>query len=160
MVKLNKSVCSLLYIKMENKLLLARKKRGFGYGMFNGMGGKMQAGENITQTMLRETMEEIGVVPTGYELVSVLKFDEYVKGVRELVEVDVFLADGYDGTIAESEEMDPQWFELDNLPYDNMFPDAKYFLPDVLEGKKVKGFFKYDEEFNILENRLEVVKKL
>lgn len=160
MVKLNKSVCSLLYIKMENKLLLARKKRGFGYGMFNGVGGKMQAGENITQTMLRETMEEIGVVPTGYELVSVLKFDEYVKGVRELVEVDVFLADGYDGTIAESEEMDPQWFELDNLPYDNMFPDSKYFLPDVLEGKKVKGFFKYDEEFNILENRLEVVKKL
>lgn len=160
MEELKKTVCSLVYIKKKDRLLLARKKRGFGVGRFNGVGGKMKEGETITQTMLRETMEEVGIVPLDYSQVAVLIFDEYVKDNRELVEVDVFMAESYTGEVTESEEMQPQWFDINDLPYDDMFPDDRFFLPQLLAGKKVKGFFKYDKDFNMLGHEIEIVDKL
>lgn len=145
---------------MDDKLLLAQKKRGFGVGKINGIGGKQNPDEAITQTMLRETMEEIGVVPTGYRRVAILDFDEYDGDTREFIEVHVYMADGYEGEIIESEEMKPQWFGLNELPYDRMFPDDIYFLPLLLEGKLIKGFFKYDKQFNMLEKQIDEVNEI
>ena len=31
-----------------------------------------------------------------------------------------------------------------------MFPDDKYWLPLILEGKKIKAYFNFDEEWNLL----------
>ena len=45
----------------DNKILLGYKKRGFGVGRFNGVGGKLEAGETIEQAALREVKEEINV---------------------------------------------------------------------------------------------------
>jgi 8-oxo-dGTP diphosphatase len=50
--------------KQDNKiseLLFAMKKRGFGAGRWNGVGGKLSEGETIVQAVVRETKEEIGV---------------------------------------------------------------------------------------------------
>ena len=58
---------TLLLVIKDGKILLAQKKRGFGEGKFNGVGGKAEEGETIEQTMLRETKEEIGIVPTIYK---------------------------------------------------------------------------------------------
>lgn len=157
---LKTSVCSLLYVLRGEKVLLARKKRGFGYGKYNGIGGKQEQGETIENTMIRETQEEIGVIPKEYEKVAVLTFDEYVGNERQNVEVHVFIAKDYEGEIAESDEMLPEWFDVSALPYESMFPDDKFFLNQILEGKKIKAFFKYDKDFNMLEHNLEIVDKL
>ena len=53
--------------------------RGFGKGLLNGIGGKVEKNETTIEAMLRETMEEIGVVPTDYHSVGKLYFKEYVK---------------------------------------------------------------------------------
>ena len=50
---------TLLVIVKDNKIMLGEKKRGFGKGKFNAVGGKRQEGELIYDTMLRETMEEM-----------------------------------------------------------------------------------------------------
>ena len=157
---LKTSVCSLLYILRGEKLLLARKKRGFGYGIYNGIGGKQEQGETIESTMLRETQEEIGVIPKDYEKVAVLTFDEYVGNERQNVEVHVYIAKDYEGEIAESDEMAPEWFNVGSLPYESMFLDSKFFLSQILEGKKIKAFFKYDKDFNMLEHSVEEVNNL
>ena len=39
------------------------KKSGFGQGRFNGVGGKPEGDENIHDTAIRETKEEINVAP-------------------------------------------------------------------------------------------------
>ena len=54
------SLCLLL---REGEILLARKKRGFGVGKWNGAGGKPEPGEPIERTAIRETEEELGVHP-------------------------------------------------------------------------------------------------
>ena len=138
----------LLVIKNE-KILLAQKKRGFGEGKFNGVGGKAEVGETIEQTMLRETQEEIGIVPKNFKKQAVIVFDEFMKGERAFVNMSIFVANDFDGKLIESDEMVPQWFDLNKVPYDKMFPDDKFWLPLILEGKEFDGKFKFDKDFNL-----------
>ena len=74
---------TLCLLKKDNEILLAMKKRGFGEGKYNGVGGKIENGETPEEAMLRETQEEISVTPTKYEKVGFLEFDEYYKGKKE-----------------------------------------------------------------------------
>ena len=151
---------SLLFIVVDDKILLARKKRGFGKGKINGVGGKMQPGETMDQTMLRETMEEIGVVPTKYEKMANVIFDEVVKDARSLVDMSIYIARGYEGEVTESEEMSPMWVDIDKIPYDEMFEDDHYWLPDILAGKKVKAYSVYDDSLKLLSYKKEYVDRL
>ena len=41
-------------IDEQNRILLGRKKRGFGADKHNGLGGKINAGESIRQCAVRE----------------------------------------------------------------------------------------------------------
>jgi hypothetical protein len=38
-------------------------------------------------------------------------------------------------------EMRPQWFVTTNIPFDEMWPDDKYWFPMFLEGQKFSGYF-------------------
>lgn len=42
--------------------------------------------------------------------------------------------------------MTPEWFPLSDVPYDKMWQDMTVWLPHVLNGKKVKAFFIYQNE--------------
>lgn len=143
-------VTSLVFLRQNNDVLLAMKKRGFGQGRWNGIGGKIDGGETIEQGMVRETQEEIAVTPTSYEKVGELHFDEYFKGESTHVHVHVFIADEWKGTPEETEEMKPQWFAISDIPYDIMWPDDTYWLPLVMGGKKISANFKLDEHDNII----------
>jgi ADP-ribose pyrophosphatase YjhB (NUDIX family) len=46
---------TLSFLIKDNKVLLAQKKRGFGVGKWNGVGGKKNSDETIEQTAKRET---------------------------------------------------------------------------------------------------------
>lgn len=141
---------TLLLLRKDNQILLAKKKRGFGEGKYNGVGGKLEEGETPEEAMIRETEEEIMITPTKYEKMGVIEFLEYVKGERANVKFHLYVATEWIGIPKESEEMIPKWFSLDNLPYNEMFPDDKYWLPYILEGKKINAFFDFDEEWNLL----------
>ena len=148
---------TLCLLKKENKILLARKKRGFGEGKFNGIGGKIKPEETPENAMIRETQEEINVTPTKYEKVGFIEFDEYYKGEKERVSFHLYIVNEWDGEPAQSDEMDPRWFDIQDIPYDKMFPDDKYWLPIILEGKKIKAYFEFDIDWNILSKKIEEI---
>lgn len=148
---------TLLLIRQGNKILLAEKKRGFGIGKLNGVGGKLEPNESVEQAMIRETYEEINVIPTKYEQVAKVVFDEVVKGEKTIVTMYIFVATEYKGQPKESEEMCPHWFDIDSIPYDRMFPDDKYWLPKVLEGKKLEAYFDFDDKFNLLSHTITII---
>lgn len=151
---------TLLLIIKDDRILLARKKRGFGEGKLNGVGGKQEIGETIEETMIRETQEEIGVVPKDFFKMAIIDFDEYVKGKRTNVSMHIFLAKDFDGEISESDEMNPEWHDLKKIPFNQMFADDNFWLPEILKGNKVIGNFVYDEDFNILSKDLKIVETL
>lgn len=148
-------VTTLCLLKKENEILLAMKKRGFGEGRYNGVGGKIEEGETPEQAMIRETEEEISVTPTKYEKVGLIEFDEFYKGKKERVVFHLYIVTEWNGEPTESDEMAPKWFDIQNIPYDSMFPDDKHWLPLILEGKKIHAYFDFDEDWNILDKKIE-----
>ena len=154
---MNTKVLSLLFLRRDDEILLAMKKRGFGEGRWNGVGGKVEAGESIEEAMIRETSEEINVVPVTYEKVGDIRFDEYFKGEPTLMHVHVFVASVWEGKPTESEEMAPKWFSVKDIPYKDMWSDDPYWLPLVLEGKKVSADFKLDATDVIIDHTIKTV---
>lgn len=148
---------TLLFLLRDGEVLLAMKKRGFGAGRWNGVGGKLDEGETVQQALVRETQEEIEVTPIEYEKVARIIFHEQHEGTKNTLEVHVFTCDKWDGEPVETEEMAPQWFAIDKIPYDDMWPDDPYWLPQVLAGEKLQCEFELGEDDKIMSKSVEVV---
>ena len=149
---------SLLFLLREGQILLAMKKRGFGAGRWNGVGGKPEPGETIEQTATRECQEEIGVLPHNPRHVASLTFimhesDEYYQELN----VEVFVSREWQGEPVETEEMSPKWFSLDGIPYGDMWADDIYWLPEVLKGNFVTAIFHFNEQDRVIDHSLETM---
>jgi 8-oxo-dGTP diphosphatase / 2-hydroxy-dATP diphosphatase len=151
-------------VRKENKLLLGMKKRGFGEGRWNGFGGKVDDNETINESAMRELKEEVGIIAQELEKVGILTFE--FENDEKLLEVHVFLVKNFSGDIIETDEMRPEWFDIDNIPFDKMWSSDIYWLPLLLENKKFKGKFLFDKPSNteysskILEKEIFEVKEL
>ena len=141
------------------EVCLAMKKRGFGAGRWNGTGGKVSEGESIEDAAVRETREEIGVVPDNLRKIAELAFTFPHNPSWNQV-VHTYISEKWDGEPAESEEMSPQWFKVKDIPYADMWPDDIYWLPQALSGKLLKAAFTFGEKDVILEQRVEEVENL
>lgn len=157
---MTEKICTLIFLRKENKILLAMKKRGFGSHMYNGVGGKIEAGETIEQALMRETREEIGVIPMHYWKVAEHDFiqDEGVDPWR--IYIHVYLCDEWENDPVETDEMAPEWFEIEDIPYDKMWEDDTYWLPQVLAGNKVYGEFTFDATNKLLTHSVEIAETL
>lgn len=140
---------TLVFCVRKNRVLLAMKKRGFGAGKWNGPGGKVDPGETHEQAMIRECEEEISVTPIGYTHVATLDFYEAFNGKPEHVITYVYICTAWKSEPQESEEMTPRWFNADAVPYEEMWPDDKHWLPLVLAGKKLRAEFHFAPDFTI-----------
>lgn len=148
---------TLLFLVKDGQVLLAMKKRGFGAGRWNGVGGKLDAGETVEQALVRECQEEINVTPISFEKRAEIVFDEQHKGVREFMHVHVFVGTKWEGEPKETEEMSPKWFHIADLPFSEMWPDDPFWLPQVLEGKYLNCNFVLDENDQITSHNIEEV---
>lgn len=148
-----------LFIK-DGKILLGEKKRGFAKGTLNGIGGKQDPGETIEQAMVRECEEEIGAKPTNYAQVGKIKFDMWYKGEHSNMEMYIYKCFDFEGNIVETEEILPNWFDLNNIPFDRMLEDDLLWLPYVLEGKNVIGKVKFDQNMKMLYHNIKPVDKI
>lgn len=122
----------LIHDRERNRLLLGRKKRGIGVGLYNGFGGKVEKDNDadVVASALRELREEAGVAPDerGLSRRGVLTF-HFEDTPSEVWETHVFTGSGISrgdegggegggggGEPAEpreTEEMEPRWFGVD-----------------------------------------------
>lgn len=148
---------TLIFIKSPaGKVLLARKKRKFGEGTLNGYGGKLQGNEDIFACAIRELEEESGlkVCRDDLKYLGVVTFHDVLVGSRSRA-VHIFTITDFSEDPIESEEMEKGvWFDFDAIPYKKMLPDARYWLPLVLEDRYLEAKFDYcDGEIVTMEIR-------
>lgn len=152
---------TLLLLKSDDQILLAMKKRGFGAGKWNGVGGKIEAGESIESALVRECQEEIGVTPKNWRQVAELDFVQDAETADPWhMYVHAYITNEWEGEPVESEEMMPKWFDIEDIPYGDMWDDDEFWLPQVLDDKKVYGEFTFDENDKLLTHDVRVVTEL
>ena len=145
-------VTTLCIIHQHPKVLLGMKKRGFGAGRWNGFGGKVKEGETIEQSVRREVEEESGIELTDLEKLGVLDFE--FPHNQEIVQVHVFKARDFIGDPVETDEMNPKWFDIDEIPFKEMWPDDVYWMPLFFKDRKFRGRFVFAEGDVIVEKEV------
>jgi len=136
-----KETAVITYIFKDDKVLLINKKTGLGQGKVNAPGGRVEPAEMPAEAAIREVQEETGLTPLNVREVGQLSFifkDGYsLKGI-------VYFADDCTGEMGETDEADPFWQAVSEIPYDKMWEDDKLWLPLAMSGKYVKGHFIFD----------------
>jgi len=141
------TLCFLVEGDPPRRILLGRKKRGFGKGKWNGLGGKVHDGETPLRAILREVEEESGLRISSDTLRPMGTIRFFFPSHRAFDHhVHVFIATTWEGEIRESDEMAPEWFDIDKIPQDKMWADDAHWLPSVLAGRRIDAEFTFAED--------------
>ncbi|OGG07437.1 hypothetical protein A2872_02440 [Candidatus Gottesmanbacteria bacterium RIFCSPHIGHO2_01_FULL_42_12] len=138
----------IIYLLRNNQVCLGRKMRGHGVGKWNGYGGKLENGESPKGATVRELFEESGVRVEEKDLTKVAQIN-YKEDKGEWM-VYVYTATNFLGVPQPSEEMEPQWFDLDKIPYSQMWENDKLWLEKIFQGEKFNATFWHDNDGKIL----------
>ncbi len=156
----NATLCFLIKPNKNNirEICLARKKRGFGEGLWNGVGGKVDhdSGETVDHALRREAQEEIGINVGAVEKVAELSFIfPHNSNWNQLVHA--YICSSWEGKPAESEEMTPKWYSVDDIPWDEMWPDDEFWVPHILKGEKIRAVFELGEDQSLKGQLIKII---
>lgn len=131
------------YIIKDNSVLLIKKKRGVGAGKYNGPGGKIKNNETVMEAAIREVQEEVGVTPLNAKIIG---FNKFSFDDKPLMDVFVIAANDYVGTLKETDEAEPIWFKISEMPFENMWADDIYWMQLMFSGRKFMGIFDFNKQ--------------
>ena len=139
-------IATLGIITRGNHVLLGRKQGGseIGEGTLNGPGGKQEPGESLIECLVRETEEEVGIVldQTKVEKVAVITF--HAGGIPDF-EVHIFRTSDFSGEPRETKSMVPPWYDIKNIPLEDMHDSDRTWFPQVIRGRKFHANVYYQE---------------
>lgn len=120
------------------EVLLGLKRSGFGLGRIVALGGGIEPGETAGEAAVREVWEESQVRVDVGDLVE-LGPVRWRFPVNPLLDMDavVFSTDRFRGDPTLSEEIDPCWYPVTDVPWDGMWEDARLWLGHVLQGQPI-----------------------
>jgi 8-oxo-dGTP diphosphatase len=141
----------LCFVQDNDRILLIHKKTGLGKGKINAPGGRIASGERAVDAAVRESEEETGITPVAPWKVGELHFI-FTDGYS--LHGSVFWTKRYTGYMRETDEADPFWCRIDELPWERMWEDDAFWLPSVLDGYFIRGYFIFDSD-TMLSRRIE-----
>jgi 8-oxo-dGTP diphosphatase len=131
---------TLTFLTCSGRLLLQRRPEGSDRfaGLWNGVGGHVEPGEDAREGALREIREETGLTPKRLELRAVIH-ETGLLGRSHLMFV-------FTGEAPSSEDLpegpagECRWFERGEVPLDSLVPDLPVLLPAVLDPSAAIAF--------------------
>lgn len=126
------------------QVLLGRKKTGLGRGKYVGPGGKLEVGESPVEAAVREVLEEVGIRVAADSLTAIAELVYLFPSMPSWTQKSwAFVARDWVGEETESDELRPMWFDIAELPFAEMWDDAKYWLDRALSGEFVEEEFQF-----------------
>lgn len=125
----------ILSVDRKKTLLVHRTARSNDQhlGKYNGLGGKMEPGEDILGCMQREILEESGLVCKAMQLRGTINWTGFGPNGEDWLGF-IFLITGFSGTPKEkNEEGTLDWHPLEGILTLPMWEGDRYFLPLVFD---------------------------
>src|SRR3954471_7572732 len=128
-------------------LLIHRNRRpdDAHLGKYNGLGGKLEAGEDVVACLRREVQEEAGIECERLVLCGTISWPGFGKHGEDWFGF-IFRIDRWTGQPhAESAEGTLSWVEVDRVRDRRLWEGARHFLPLVFgqSGKQFHGVMPY-----------------
>ena len=120
-----------------------KKDKDVHKGKWNGLGGKLHAGETPEECVRREVKEESGLDIPSPKLRGVMTFPEFKDQEDWLV--FLFTADEFCGDLIECDEGVLQWVPDEDIPNLKLWEGDKYFLEWLKSGKFFSAKFCYKD---------------
>jgi 8-oxo-dGTP diphosphatase len=130
-------LATLCYVRHGEKTLMlhrVKKERDMHAGKWNGLGGKLEAGESPEECAIREVHEESGLMVTDPILRGFISFPRF-DGKHDW-QVFVYRFDSFSGELQESPEGDLAWLDPAEIRAVPLWEGDRIFM-DWLEGDHI-----------------------
>ncbi len=141
-----------VFIKKLNKYLIIRRSNTVDVfkNFLMAPGGKQESNESITNTAIREMLEETGITIKNLKLKIIGTHNHSYKDTVYLVYI--FTAEFKEGELKESDEGKPEWFtKAELINNELLWPDLKMYLPNIINksNKILTSYIEYDSNFEM-----------
>jgi hypothetical protein len=135
---------------------LAMRKQGDRKGRYNGIDATVVEGETPESALRTAAEKEVSVtVDTMVKRAEISFMFPHEPSSNQLFHI--YTSDDFTGEPIESEDMNPAWLSTTYIPYSEMWQDVIFWLPQILDGKKVKGKFVFGVGDVITEKEVTIV---
>jgi 8-oxo-dGTP diphosphatase len=135
--------------RVSNTVLLGKKARGFGVGKVCGFGGKVQSNDACVQdAALRELLEEVELEPSHFGPLQyrgklLFRFGDSSDFTLSIAVFVCSLTTEPECVVlprCDEFESPLLWHKVDNLPFQEMWPDAEVYYPLSLAQSDTQPF--------------------
>jgi 8-oxo-dGTP diphosphatase len=122
-------LATLCYLRRDGQTLMVhrvKKANDMHAGKWNGLGGKLEAGETPEECAVREIYEEAGFVARNPQLKGILTFPAFDD--FEDWYVFVYVVTDFEGVLIDSPEGDLRWIDNEELSSLNLWEGDATFL--------------------------------
>jgi 8-oxo-dGTP diphosphatase len=146
---------TIIFIFKNGKVLLQKGalSKKINAGLWNGLGGHIERGEDILSAARRELLEEAGISCESIHLNGTVVIDV---NKTEGILLFVFSGNGFTGEITPSEEGRLAWFDPGKLPSDEIVDDVPELISHIFDATSRKNLFyllyTYDKNGNRITN--------
>ena len=128
----------------ERQILLGLHKAGEFAGFYTGLLGACETGEDLEIAARRVALELCELDIRRLELRAVFEFRE--DGSDDIVDEFEYYCGTFSGRPTETHRMQPEWFDVEAIPYDRMPADDAIWYPPFLAGKRLRGSFVFAKD--------------
>ncbi len=135
---------TLVFIIDDGSVLLAPKLDKIGKDRWNGAGGKVKPQDNSPEDCAaREIWEEMWTLigEKNLQKVAIAYFTNVQKdGSKVIWKVHIYIIEKKYcvGTPVATKEMgEPQWFKMNNMPFDDMIIADQFWILEIFKGRKL-----------------------
>ena len=127
-------------INRNDEIILIKRRKEPNKGKFSIPGGFVEWGETVEDAAIREAQEETGLKVKLAEILGV--YSDPDRDVRGHVMTVAFVANPIGGILKGGDDAeDAKWFNLSDVPFENMPGDHPKIIHDFIKWKKSGGTY-------------------